>query len=574
MAQITDGLIFFGEGLLVIFLAIIIIAFCYLRMQRQFRRYISDSPLPALVVHASGSILIASSSARALLGIQQFGNKLFYPHESCEKSLRDCMQELSVQPIKNQILRWKSDEADWLEFEVSGRKCHRFCSDEWLIYVSPGFGSPSAFSHESVRLKISDTVFDSISELIYIKDPQGKVTGTNRAFRRFWEGRSEEGTVDIAGPMKSKGTQRRWTTAPDGRSCLLETEQTLLLSDTGEKLGVLGISHDVTDWYKMQQDLREEMEKRRGTEVALSQRDSMLQSIMASSPDPIGLFNENYIYEACNQPFVDSLGITTVKELIGKRLDELLPRNLTEKFDVSDKQVLEEGKTQRYINKHQLTNGEFAWFDVVKSRYRDPVSGSYGVLIMARDVTERIRVEKKLEEVNKELERLSFQDSLTQLANRRRFDEQLETYWKLHLRQKQCISIMLCDIDFFKDFNDNYGHQQGDEALVHVAQAFMQVLNRSSDCVARYGGEEFAFILPDTDLYGAKVLAEKVHAVIKELNIPHQYSSISESITVSIGCVSFIPQQGDQYGYALSLADKALYAAKKQGRNRTCFHEN
>ena len=316
------------------------------------------------------------------------------------------------------------------------------------------------------------------------------------------------------------------------------------MSDSGEILGLLGISHDVTDWYKMQQDLREEMDKRRGTEVALSQRDSMLQSILESSPDPIAMFNENFIYEACNQPFVDSLGISSSRELIGKTLDEVLTNELPQRVMDTDMKVLEEGRTLRYIDKREMSDGNTAWYDVVKSRYRDSASGTNGVLVMARDVTERYLVERRLAEANRELERLSFQDGLTKVANRRRFDETLESYWKLHIRQKNPITIMLCDIDFFKNFNDNYGHQKGDTALIEVARTFEKVLTRSSDCVARYGGEEFAFILPETDGDGAEVLAEKIHEAIAELNISHGYSQVGERLTLSIGSITSNPKPG------------------------------
>lgn len=233
---------------------------------------------------------------------------------------------------------------------------------------------------------------------------------------------------------------------------------------------------------------------------------------------------------------------------------------------------MQHGKTLRYIDKKQLSDGSYEWYDVVKSRYREPRTGTYGVLIMARDVTERFLVGQQLKEANQELERLSFQDGLTSLANRRCFDEQLDTYWKLHTRQQQPITIMLCDIDFFKEFNDTYGHQEGDTALIAVANAFSGALNRSSDCIARYGGEEFAFILPDTDQNGAEVLSQKVHKVIQELNIPHEHSQISRRLTVSIGSVSCIPEKGITAENVLTQADKALYRAKRQGRNRTSFH--
>ncbi|MGU3846151.1 diguanylate cyclase, partial [Vibrio diabolicus] len=103
---------------------------------------------------------------------------------------------------------------------------------------------------------------------------------------------------------------RKWTTDPQGRSCLLEVNQNSLVSPSGELIGTLSISHDVTEWHKMQQNLRDEMERRKDTEVALAQRDTILQTILDASPDSIGIFNENMVYQACNKPFVNALGIS------------------------------------------------------------------------------------------------------------------------------------------------------------------------------------------------------------------------------------------------------------------------
>ncbi|PWI35337.1 diguanylate cyclase [Vibrio albus] len=573
MDQILAWLSYFRNELFVIVVAAAAVTSCFLYMKGRFRHYIYYSPIPTLVVDSSGELLFGNQSALHMLSIRKVGLKYFYPHPSCRKYLAESLAAERGRGIKDKVLRWESSDTESIEITLSGKPSPAFKVGSWLLYVSVHIDPNDEYKKERTKSKISSTAFDALSELIYIKDVMGDIQGANRAFNNFWKGRIEEGSVDIVGPMKGKATQRRWTTTPDGHSCLLETVQTVLLSDSGERLGVLGISHDVTDWYKMQQDLREEMEKRRGTEVALSQRDSMLQSIMESSPDPIGLFNEDYIYEACNQPFVDSLGIDKVEDLVGKRLDEVLPENVTKRFEETDHKVLTQGETLRYIDKKRLSDGSYEWYDVVKSRYREPRSGTYGVLIMTRDVTERYLVGQKLEEANQELERLSFQDGLTSLANRRCFDEQLGTYWKLHIRLQQPLTIMLCDIDFFKEFNDNYGHQKGDAALIDVARVFSQALNRSSDCIARYGGEEFAFILPDTDQKGAEVLSQKVHKVIAELAIPHQHSQISNRLTVSIGSVSCIPDKTGTTDNILEQADKALYMAKRQGRNRTCFYE-
>lgn len=168
----------------------------------------------------------------------------------------------------------------------------------------------------------------------------------------------------------------------------------------------------------------------------------------------------------------------------------------------------------------------------------------------------------------RELQRLANLDSLTQIANRRRFDEYLNREWRRMLREQDPLSLILCDIDYFKRYNDCYGHQAGDDCLRQIAQAIACTLNRPGDLVARYGGEEFAIILPNTPVLGAVQIAEFVLASIAQLKIPHAQSEVSTHVTVSLGISSQIPQANFQPHTLITAADRALYTAKTVGRDR------
>jgi diguanylate cyclase (GGDEF)-like protein len=177
---------------------------------------------------------------------------------------------------------------------------------------------------------------------------------------------------------------------------------------------------------------------------------------------------------------------------------------------------------------------------------------------------------RKLDEANRELTRLSTADGLTGIPNRRRFDETLLNEWRRCARDQRPLSLLLIDVDFFKPFNDNYGHQMGDECLKAIARTLAQTLHRPSDLVARYGGEEFAAILPDTDMGGALAVAESLRAAVQQLGIAHHFSGVSEVVTISLGAACMLPQQGNDSGCIrlLRQADEALYQAKTGGRNQ------
>ncbi len=176
---------------------------------------------------------------------------------------------------------------------------------------------------------------------------------------------------------------------------------------------------------------------------------------------------------------------------------------------------------------------------------------------------------QQLQLANQQLQNLAMVDQLTQIANRRCFDEILHQEWHRLVREKRPLSLLLCDIDYFKQYNDTYGHSQGDICLQQVAQALQQGVQRSIDLVARYGGEEFVVILPHTDQEGALEVAQKIQDVLEQFNLPHRSSNVADRVTMSIGICSLIPTVERFPLDLINAADHALYQAKTLGRNRT-----
>ncbi|WP_434684932.1 diguanylate cyclase domain-containing protein [Pseudanabaena minima] len=173
--------------------------------------------------------------------------------------------------------------------------------------------------------------------------------------------------------------------------------------------------------------------------------------------------------------------------------------------------------------------------------------------------------------VTQKLEKLVNIDGLTHIANRRCFDDRLEQEWLRLCREKQPISLLLFDVDYFKRYNDAYGHQLGDECLVKLAQAAQVAVSRSTDLVARYGGEEFVIILPNTDLEGAIAVAERLHKSVQSLGIAHQTSDVSSVVTISLGLAALVPSLEKSPKDLINQADQALYRAKQKGRNQTAI---
>jgi diguanylate cyclase (GGDEF)-like protein/PAS domain S-box-containing protein len=202
---------------------------------------------------------------------------------------------------------------------------------------------------------------------------------------------------------------------------------------------------------------------------------------------------------------------------------------------------------------------------VVLDTYSCPVVGRdkrhYGRIWTFRDITE-------LRHYWNMLENLSATDGLTELPNRRRFDEFLGREWRRSLRDQSLLSLILMDIDYFKEFNDHYGHLAGDDCLRQVASVLDDVIKRPGDLAARYGGEEFACVLPETDARGAMSVAEKIREQLDLRNILHGFSSAADHITLSFGVATVVPQKGQNQSNLIDLADKLMYSAKQEGRHR------
>ncbi|RIX41170.1 MAG: diguanylate cyclase [Rhodocyclales bacterium GT-UBC] len=176
-------------------------------------------------------------------------------------------------------------------------------------------------------------------------------------------------------------------------------------------------------------------------------------------------------------------------------------------------------------------------------------------------------MQKELHFAHQRLKEISLLDGLTRIPNRRHFDETLTQEWKRCLRQAIPLSIVMGDIDYFKQFNDLYGHQAGDACLQAVAGALNEALYRVEDTVARYGGEEFAAILPNTDITGAMAVAERMRRAARDLGIPHQ-NGVSGRVSCSFGIASSFPEHGLPPIDLLKAADAGLYLAKRAGRNQ------
>lgn len=210
----------------------------------------------------------------------------------------------------------------------------------------------------------------------------------------------------------------------------------------------------------------------------------------------------------------------------------------------------------------------YVWIRDVVHVVRNDLGEVEALIGFMFDISERKKTEEKLLALQKELEALSFKDGLTNIANRRRFDASFELEWDSASRLRQPLSVLLFDIDYFKQYNDLYGHIRGDRCLVDIAQTLSLALDGPRDLVARFGGEEFIVLLPGADATVAQKVAERCQRLIHKQAIAHADSPHGQCVTVSVGVGTVVPDASRQPASFIEAVDQQLYAAKKNGKNR------
>lgn len=248
------------------------------------------------------------------------------------------------------------------------------------------------------------------------------------------------------------------------------------------------------------------------------------------------------------------------EELKGKNMRILNSSYHSKEFIRDLWNTVTQGKVWSGEIRNKTKSGTYYWTSTTIVPFLDKNNKPFQYIVIRNDIT-------KSKELEKKLKYLSNVDGLTSLFNRRYFDKMLDYYWQSLSTSQHSLSVILFDVDYFKCYNDHYGHLLGDQCLIDISNRVKDLMNSYEAICTRYGGEEFAIILPKMDAYEARFIAERIRLEIEQLNIPHEWSKHNNSVTTSFGVASLIPNQDRNPLELLELADKALYQAKNNGRN-------
>ncbi|MFZ7944891.1 diguanylate cyclase domain-containing protein [Neobacillus sp. 19] len=315
----------------------------------------------------------------------------------------------------------------------------------------------------------------------------------------------------------------------------------------------------VVDSNKAHNQLKESLLKLKETE-------ERFRLIAEYSSDMITMHNEKseYIYIS---PAVGEIIHFEYPELLGKKMENFIHTDDLERIHEMFLKALHDGVAE-CTYRYRLKAGGYVWIESTLKSVHFQENGSKRVIIVSRNITERKQTEQKLQEANELLNRLSYMDGLTGISNRRYFDEALEQAWSDSSSLQSPVSLIMFDIDYFKKYNDTYGHLTGDFCLQTIAQAIKELFSENSGYTfCRYGGEVFALILPGTSIEAGMNVAQTIQKTVQKLKIPHISSEIADTVTLSIGLATLIPLASSNPQTLIKAADSALYDSKTKGRN-------
>ncbi len=293
-----------------------------------------------------------------------------------------------------------------------------------------------------------------------------------------------------------------------------------------------------------------------------------LEQVFNCCTDPMWVVREDGAVVRINKAMADLLGRSR-EEVVGNSCVDVLGEHCSPDGACPVKSCKRAGMLHTYEVNRPFASGGSRYF-LVSTASLMTIDGLSGFVAQYKDITPQKQAKQIMEQANAELERLAGIDGLTGVSNRRTFDNALREEWNRLSREKRNLSVVLCDIDHFKGYNDTLGHQSGDDCLRKVARALEASCGRPADLVARYGGEEFVFLLPETPPEGGMRVAEAAREKVAGLALHHPRSPVCAYVTMSFGVAGAVCRPEDCPDALLEKADVGLYQAKKQGRNRVC----
>ncbi|KOA21452.1 phytochrome-like protein cph2 [Clostridium homopropionicum DSM 5847] len=337
----------------------------------------------------------------------------------------------------------------------------------------------------------------------------------------------------------------------DGMYVWVETSMKRILDNNNFVKELIAVTRDISK--------NKEIQK----EVFMS--NARFSTLINSMEDVVFTIDKELSYSGVFGKWYTKIGLKE-EDIVGKKIREVFP---DQNHRIHEESAIKALKGEHVVyNWSLIANNKYLFYQISLSPMENSKGEIIGVVAIGRDITKEVIIENELKISNEKLKRLSFLDGLTNIPNRRYFDEYMSIKWQNASGTSIDFSMIMIDVDYFKAFNDTYGHIKGDECLKIISKEIRKCLRKPGDLICRYGGEEFAIVLPETSTKDAEIVAHRIRSKVEDLKILNSNSPINPYITVSIGFATLKPNKDTLYKTLISNADRALYKAKEKGRNR------
>ena len=545
--------------------------------EMKYYRLMTDNLADSISTHDSqGKLIYISPSCQSLLGrsleeLYQLNLIELISGEDFEK-ISNFFADESYIPKEKAFecrLKCKSGDYKWIETSIKVIK-NKDGSLKEYICVSRDISLRKSIEEmlKKTNQRLS-ALFNYAGMGIVLKDMEGNIVDYNPTYRRILDGISLDSLNDhclksdldkelsFIGKIKSGeidhcNFEKKYFN-PNGEVIYVEIAVTKLPATLDEPAYLIYMIRDIT--------------LSKISEIRLAESEEKFRSLVNSINDIIFTLDADQRHTGLYGQWMDKYQLST-NILLGKTSREIFGDETGKVHEEANEKALK-GENVVYEWSFE-NNGTIYYFQTSLSPIKNTWGKVLGLVGVGRDITQQKQLESELTEANAKLKRLSFMDGLTRIPNRRYFDEYVMEQWEACKNDKRNFSMLLLDIDYFKVYNDTYGHLEGDECLKLVAKTLVQCLKSDSNLVFRYGGEEFIIVLPGVSAKENLSTAEKIRSSIEALKIPNINSKVNPYVTISIGAYTTVPTDNYTPLDSIEKVDQLLYEAKSQGRNRVC----
>ncbi|WP_372881093.1 diguanylate cyclase domain-containing protein [Psychromonas sp.] len=546
----------------------------------QFDDVADSSPYPLVVFSLDGEkIVYANDEIKRLFPFKKNKKNYLFKEPENQLLLSRLINNASHQTkIENSQIRLMADD-DYLDIEVSTKRIHYKRQTAWLCHLKDVTELLEVQRQLDEQREFLRAVLAAMPEQVMFKSPQGRIITCNKSWATAHKtdikdatGRSAEAFVPSTDNQKEASVwegetyQAQEWIEHDNKLCLFNSCQIPLYDKQQHVFAMLTIDHDITELHKLNKQIFSEKSQRLDIDKELIQQGLILKVLLDKGIDPTGLIDEEGRIIAANKHFAKLFAVDP-ESIVGMSLNELHSSDQTDWAERYNQDIIDSGSAVSF-EEVIFCDGKHTSYEVHKEQDNE----SRFVIIIAQDISARKQAEKLMHQAAENSNQQVLVDKLTNIANRYAFDIQLNQQWSVAGKEQELLSLLMCDIDFFDTYNNNYGQYRGDQALQTIA-ATLETKSEALGCfVARYGGSKFVLLIKGGNATKALKIAEEIHLDVAELKLEHDYSPGNGFLSVSIGLSSLFPSELTTPKMLIAEVEAGLYDAQMAGRDQVGIH--